>query len=414
MAASLPCPYCNTTVTVPAGTAAGQRISCPRCGDAFTLRDPIPAADDAIQTGASRTGVQSAPDTVPPNLSGRRWSNRAVAAGVLGVMVSMAMAGLALALWTVKDRRANDTGLKARAHRPLAPPFQAEGEPPAPTVAPDKLQALGYLPRGTDLVAAVHVAELLSLPAGQQLLHQPIQVGGQEFRAESFANWTGLRLEDLDHVVIGVKADENVLSLPLPLLVARARAPFDRDQLRTRLKGERLANADKKGTFLFRSAVRDLQLALFCPDDRTAIVALAPAQLKAVPDRPVPDLEQLPEKLRAVLRERREEGSPVWLAGHVENWAKSPARLLLGKRKKEETDRLMSVRTFAVFVQLERGLTLKAAVCCTDPEAARALGDFLHAPARAANLSLKTALDGPWLSVQVQTDLEALPKLLGL
>jgi uncharacterized protein YbaR (Trm112 family) len=407
MTASLACPYCNSTVTVPAGTAAGQRVTCPRCGDAFTLRESVPAADDAIQTGASQTGVQLAPERAPPDVGRRRWSNRTVGATVLGFMVFMAMAGLALALWTVKDRRAHDTGLKARPHRPLAPPFEAPAEPPAAAVAPDKLEALGYLPPGTDVVAALHMAELLALPAGQQLLRQPIPIGGGQYQAETLAGWTGLRPEDLDHLVVGMKMDESVP--PRVLLVARTRAPFDRDQLRSRLAGERLANASKKGTFLFWSPGRQVQLAMYCPDDRTAVVApLSADHLQAVPDRPVADLEQLPEKLREVLRQRRELGSPAWLAGHVEDWARSPTKWVLPRLKKEAADRLTSLRTFAVFVQLERGLTVKAALRCKDAAAARALDDYLHGLPWAAKASWKTALDGPWLNVQVQTDLAAL------
>jgi hypothetical protein len=403
----LTCPYCNASVTVPSGTTAGQLVSCPRCGDAFTLREPIPA-EDAIRPAASRSGVQLAPDTAPPETARRRWSNRAVATGVLSLMGFMAMAGLALALWTVKDRRANDTGLKARPHRPLAPPFEAPAEPPVATVPPDKLEALGYLPAGTDLVAGVHVAELLSLPVGRQLLGQPIPIGGDEFQADSVAGWTGLRPEELDHLVIGVKMDE---SLPPHLfLVARTRAPFDRGRLRARLQGERLANAGKKPTFLFTPPGRNVRLAMYCPDDRTAVVALAPAHIQTVPDRPVADLGQLPEKLRQVLRERVEAAAPAWLAGHVENWSKSPAGFVLPKLKKEEADRLMSLWNFAVFVQLERGLTVKAAMQCKDPAAARALDEYLRTWQQDTKAKWKTARDGPWLTVQVQTDLAALTK----
>jgi hypothetical protein len=403
----LTCPYCNATVSVPPGTPAGQRISCPRCGDAFTLREPIPA-EDALGPAASRSGVQLAPEAAPPQVTGRRWSNRAVATGVLSLMGFMAMGGLALALWTVKDRRAHDTGLKARPHRPLAPPFEAPAEPAVATVAPDKLEALGYLPAGTDLIAGIHVAELLSLPAGRQLLGQSIPVGGAKFQADALAGWTGLRPEELDHLVIGVKMDE---SLPPRLfLVARTRAPFDRDELRTRLHGERLANAAKKSTFHFTPPGRNVRLAMYCPDDRTAVVALAPAHLQVVPDRPVANLEQLPEKLRQVLRERVEASAPAWLAGHVEDWSKSPAGLVLPRLKKEEADRLTALRTFALFVQLERGLKVEAALQCKDAAAARALEDFLLARRQDAKAQWKTARDGSWLTVQVQTDLAALTK----
>src|SRR4051794_454420 len=97
------CPYCNAYVTVPAGTAAGQRVSCPRCGEAFAYRGA------AVGKGTPATPASAAyaasPDTgSQPSFAGAsyvtqpRWSNRAIAFLVLGVMVLMAVGGLTFAL----------------------------------------------------------------------------------------------------------------------------------------------------------------------------------------------------------------------------------------------------------------------------------------------------------------------------
>jgi hypothetical protein len=406
MTAPLACPYCNAAVTVPTGTAAGQRVTCPRCGDAFTLHEPAETLSQAIQPQAAPTGVQAPPAPVPPQLGRRRWSNRMVAMVVLGVMGCMATAGLVLALMTVPERRANDTGLKARAHRPLAPPHEVPAEPLARVVAPHKLAALGYLPRDTGLIVGVHVAELQALPVGQRLLHEPFTFGKASLNVDAYAERIGLRLEDLDHLVVGLVMDQSLL--PRLTMVLRTRNDFEPEELRVRLKGERVASADGRVIFRFSPPGRKLPFYMYCPDRRTAAIALVAEQLEAVPAQPVAGLAQLPRELQELLRTRSEPTSPLWVAGHVDNWSKSPARLVV--TKKEDMERLTSLQTFGIWAEFERAVTVKGALRCKDAAAAKALDDSLRAPRRAANPSLKTVLDGPWLTLQVQVDLASIQK----
>jgi hypothetical protein len=332
-----------------------------------------------------------------------------VAACVLGLMGCMATAGLVLALMTVSERRANDTGLKNRPHRPLAPPpQQAEVESRAPGAARRRLEALGYLPRDTGLIVAADIAELLSLPAGQQLLHRPFELGKARLRFDHWAEWTGLRLEDIDHLAIGLKMDQSLL--PWLTAVVRAREPFDPEELRNRLKGERVASEGKHTVFRIFPPDRKWPLAMCCPDKRTVVLASVPEHLVPVPVRPVDDLAQLPPELQDLLRTRSESGSPLWVAGHVEEWLKSPARLVLDKNKREELGPLLAIQTFGLWVDLARGVMVKGAFRCKDAAQAKALDDFFRAPSRAANSSLITVLDSPWLSLQVQVDLASLQK----
>jgi hypothetical protein len=408
----LACPYCNATVTVAPGTPAGGRVSCPRCGDLFTLRETVGPAGDGIQPATALAGVQFAPSQAPPDLAAPRRSNRMVAAWVLGIMGCMAMAGLVFALMTVGERRANDTGLKHKARRgPQQQHPAVEVEPPASFVAPAKLEALGYLPRETGLIAGVHVAELLALPAGKQLLHQPFQIGQLELKIDTFAKWTGLKLEDIDHLVMGMKVDE---TLPPKLhMVVRSKAAFDFDQLRSRLKGERVDNVAKKAIFRYSAPGRSLPLAMYCPDDHTAVIAMLPSQLESVAAEPVPELEQFSPELREVVQKRGGPMGPLWVAGHVENWMKSPAKRVLEKLKKEDVARLSQVQSFGIFVQLERGVSVQGAFRCKDDLSAKALEDFFRLPRRGSDPALKTALEGPWLTVQMQTDVAAVLKPLG-
>lgn len=129
----LACPYCNALVPVAPGAFQGQRVPCPRCGEAFTLRQPP-------LSGSARVQVIPAAVTAPPGVdfdverrvrAGRY--KHLTAAVVLGVMGLMAAVGLAFALYTVPDRRAHDTAMPAPHRRS---PLQDLPETPPPAVTP--------------------------------------------------------------------------------------------------------------------------------------------------------------------------------------------------------------------------------------------------------------------------------------
>ncbi len=406
-AVSLACPYCNAAVTVAPGTAAGLRVSCPRCGDAFTLRQPVPGeADTAIRQAPVLPPVDLDSVVLPP-----RRSNVRVLAVILGVMGCMAAVGLVYALMTQPDRRANDAGITRKARR--AP--QPEPEGPVPVVtAPDKLAALGYLPSDVGVVVGVHVADLMTAPAGRQLLQEPIQVGRTPLMVAKWSEWMGLRLENVDHLVAGVKIDKGLLGLRLHA-VGRTREPIDPEQLRKQLDGQRVAEASKKkGIFQYAASWGkfSLPLTVYCPDNRTVVIAVLDPQMESVPATPVADLGQFREEIRTVLRERREPGSQFWVAGHVEDWDRTSLHALLQKMAKEDRERLTQVRTFGVWVQLDDKAAVKASFHCQDAARARALDELFHAPQR-AKLDLKTAVDGPWVNLQLRTDLAAVQHALG-
>src|SRR5207245_1549642 len=140
------------SVTLAPGTQPGQRVPCPRCGEAFPYRGPAVGGDDP--TAAARL-------TTPTVGERAQWSNVKVAGTVLGFMALMAITGLTFALVTQKIRRAHDSS------RSVTKPL-----PPVRTIAPANLPSLGYLPPDTDIIAALHVAEALETPAGQAFLTQ--------------------------------------------------------------------------------------------------------------------------------------------------------------------------------------------------------------------------------------------------
>src|SRR4051794_5186786 len=74
---SLTCPYCNAYVPMPAGAAPGQRLPCPRCGEAFPYRSPEAGSDGPgpfSPNGNAPAFLAPMDAPAPP----RRWSNRAV------------------------------------------------------------------------------------------------------------------------------------------------------------------------------------------------------------------------------------------------------------------------------------------------------------------------------------------------
>jgi predicted RNA-binding Zn-ribbon protein involved in translation (DUF1610 family) len=418
----LTCPYCNASLNLQAGWAAGQRITCPRCGDAFVLRcgdarltSPSPA--QPVETvGAAEA---PAPAVLP------RWSNRLVAGVILGLMLFMAGNGLIFMLLTQEQRRAYDTS------RPPRRPGKQRGfpeennVPSLASVAPDKWAALGYLPSGVHFLFAARVPELLAGSAGAQVLRTPVQLGEASFRLENVPKWLGFALEEIDHVLFAVRLDDAVL--PPFYVVLRTTEPYDPESLRRRLKCTHVLSPSKKQLYAFRALQQDIQLHACFADERTVVLALFADQLEALPSSPVADLQQLPEELRTLLQQRREPAAPLWIAGHSRDWSKTSAATFLKQMKKEELEKIASLHTFGVFfipmldapadVERERGnekekkLIVKGIFACKDASGARRLEDYFRTLG-GADADFKTVLDGAWLTLQFQTRPDFLAHLL--
>jgi hypothetical protein len=400
------CPFCNAEVELPAGLPAGARVSCPRCGETYALREPTP--------GSPRpAGMQLRPaapaEGAPPDL---RRANRRVAGLVVGVMVLMAAGGLALALFTQGYRRANDRGLvKRRSRRPALPPEDAPAVQPVP---PARLAALGYLPDGTNAVIGVHVAELLASPAGKGLLDTTLQLGNYDVRLSRLKGWTGLALEDLDHVVLGVKADDQLL--PLGVLVVRTRQPYDRAEVCKALDArERPRGGKTLYSFKPASAPDWLTLFMWCADERTILIGYRLEHFASLPDKPVPGAEALAEPVRAVVEKRMSPGGPLWGAVHTTDWTQGVLNILVGALgiKDRDAERLARTRTLALWVQAEPQLTVRGVCAAPDEESARLLEERYLVPWQKKGRGLTFARDKQWLTVQWKTDLARLRKALG-
>ncbi len=428
----VPCPYCNALVPVGPGVGGGPFLSCPRCGERFVYRAPGMEAVQATaeaQAGPGLPGLDREParepllDRVGERLRGS--SRRRIALTVLGVMIVMAGAGLALALLTQGFRRANDQ-----------PKGSGTANPVVQVTPPAELSGLGYLPPDTDIIAGVHVAEALQDPIGRLILErfrpaQALAEGPDQAapQLDSLERWTGLRLREVDHIVLGLNITNRLL--PKVVLVVQTRQPYDPEKVRAALKA-RASPEPGKPLYRFQLEGQRLDAVVWFAGERTLIVGREAEDLQDVPATPRAGIAHLSVPLQTMLRERLGRVAPVWAVGHSDDWDKTAARLLLASRPKEARRTLESVRSFGVWLELGQGITLGGAFHCADEKAARSLESHLAPPAgaeprplsilgsrpdaeplaRELGQSLKVVRQDDWVNVQAKADTDAVRQAL--
>jgi hypothetical protein len=418
MIATSSCPYCNAVVAIPAGTRDGQFVPCPRCGERFPYHG-LAIEGNGTPPAPAEPGGQPAGENVVDRVGERLRgaSKRSIALVVVGVMLVMAAGGLTLALATQHFRRTNDR-----------PPPPDEGATRVRVVAPPDLAGIGYLPADTDIVAAVHLAEALQDPAGQEFLKRfrpegavRDQPGQGPALAGDLEHWTGLALDDLDHVVLGLKVGGGALP-PRTVLVAQTRRRYDADKVLKALKATRLAQSARE-LYRFHLERPPLQPVLWFAGERTLVVALTPEQLAEVPENPPPGAEHLAAPLREMLRTRLGPGVQAWAVGHADDWERTTAKVPLAFLREPDRRVLEGVRTFGVALRFGEGLTLTGACHCADAAAARALEERLAPPAgsdakrlalldagqagpvgRELAQSLKVVREDDWLTLQAKAN----------
>jgi hypothetical protein len=490
----LTCPYCNALVSPPAHARPGQRLTCPRCGEAFPYRPSAETAFSPLPTPDRRPA--SEPAAAAPTAT--RWSNRAIGLTLLAIMATMAVVGLTFAELTTPARREHDqvkpkyefvlptVALVARVvyvtaiglyllrfaarrepgrgavvrigagfvvallalvaledvlticgapsllvpprfRRQSQPTPQAEAAPP--TVPPSKLPALGYLPEGTDTVVALHVREALNNPVGKDLLARlHLRVGQDDFGLDTVERLTGLKGDDIDHAVLGLKVEKQLL--PPLTLVVQTRQPYAQDKLLAAVKAER--RRELEGKVLHRVPVGQFAAWLWFASDRTLVLGLTEQTLKDVPQTPVEGTAHLQLPVARFLEERLTPGTQAWAVGHSEAWEITLAAVLLGKLPKEDQAGLTAVQTFGVWLQFDEGVSFNAAFRCASTEQARAFEAYLEkrgadllprlgllgnrqqteALTRELSESLRRERKGAWIDVQARAGAAAVEQAL--
>jgi hypothetical protein len=331
-----------------------------------------------------------------------RRSNGATSLFIVGNMVVLALLSLGGALATNGYRRHLDAGLPAR---PKRSPVIEDTSPQGPVaVAPAHVAALGYLPPKIDLVAGVHVAELMDSPTERKLLEEPLKFGSTEVRLADFTRKIGLQAHQLDHFVVGMRTDE-----PLSVVfVFRTRQPYDSEKVRHALNAKS-APGKSTGHTLYDASfpIGNLSALLWCADERTFLISLARESLEkaAVPGDVLRDA--LVPEVRGLLNERMRPVGQLWIAGYAPDWRKSAAGLALGQLPEAWRKPLATVRAFGVWtVAADNSVTLNAVAGCESDKSAEQLEKWL-ASRKTDKYAPTFARDDKWLSVQLRTDMDS-------
>jgi hypothetical protein len=253
-------------------------------------------------------------------------------------------------------------------------------------------------------------------------------VGTDAINPRSIEVWSGIKLDDIDHAVLGLKLTED---LPTRFtLVVRTRRPIQAEQVRETLKAEGRREVDGRGVYPFVMKMElpgiqggGLGANAWFADDYTLVVAKT---FDHVPAEPRGGVDHLRPALRQLLKERMGPSAQLWLAADMPPWDKVfpllQAWVLLSLRKEART--IEKVRTFGVWLTADDGgATLRGAAHCDDDAAAEALEAFLGpknekglkalagpdaGPAtREFVKSLKVTREGTWVELQAKASAEA-------
>jgi hypothetical protein len=316
----------------------------------------------------------------------------------------MAAVGLTFALRTVQVRRGHDTARGQQAF-PGPEPTRPVVTAPVRLVPPAQLAGLSYLPRNTQVIAAVHVAEVLRQRSGQEWLRGsrggPVDTG-----LTSLEGLIGLRLDQLDHLVVGLTLDHRLRRLTI---VVQTRAPYDEAELQRRLQAHPMP-VNRQGKTLYPLNL-PVEALLWCAGERTFVVGLRLDGTKAgddfdpLPTHPRPGTNQLPAELQDALKERMGAAAQLWVAGHGRDWD----ALLEGQANltREDREALAGVRTFAAPLVFDDAILVSAAFQCRDAATAKALGKRLEQLGAAAP-KWKQVEEGTWVTLQTTTSPEAI------
>jgi hypothetical protein len=374
---SLSCPYCNTTLRLTSPAGQGQRIRCPRCHELIqgNGEEGITASDYRPTIDLFRAGHPPGDfNGIPPGP--RAWSNRQVARAVLGVMFAMAALGLAFAWATREFRRQNDH-LDSAAEQLL---------PPVVPVAPAELEALAYLPDDLQVIAGIHVAELMDNPGGRLLLPN-FQIPALHIHMKNLQETIGLRLEDIDHVVLGLQVNPN--DFPHPFLVVQTRQVYSRDRLRVALQSAKPAGSKEQKlfyTFSPREGLKGFRFSCWCVSERTFIITLdSPRDMAGLSATPNRRRDRIAPALQELFRNQLGVGTQVWLAGHSHDWKSlidppdflGVSLSLFPKLPLHEREALETAQTFGAWLQFDGRIRGTLKVDCGSPEAAAAFNDYL-------------------------------------
>jgi hypothetical protein len=335
----------------------------------------------------------------------------------LGIMAGMAVLGLVYALFTKDFRRANDK-------RKGRPGEEAPLVTPGPrTTPPAELAGLGYLPADSAVVAGLHLAELLHDPEGKQLWEKVR--GGPAGPALKFVeDRTGLKPEEIDHLVLGASPGEGPPGL---VVVVRTVRPYSSEALARALEPAKPLQFRGRPVYRFQLSEFIGHGLLFRASDDTLVMhlGLLPAALgvlDAIPASPRKGSQGLPPTVRSLLADKLERGSLVWTVGSLDDLPAAADLARLGGAGGGNFRTFFGdLRAFSAGMRLQSGVTLGAALQGKDERASRELAALLEKDGPQGVDSFKvlgpggkgwTKEQGDWVLVQVRAGPGAVAELL--
>ncbi len=391
---TLTCPFCNAVIPPMPGLVVGQRIACPRCGEAFAVSHvPASAAEDSIA---------QAPHAVAPLPKPVR-ANRILGGAVFGVMLLMAGVGLAYALATVEMRREHDHALPRKQRKPWLLGNKPSDEEVA--VSPAQLVGLRYLPPSTGFVVGLHLEELLNGTLGKDLQSKSWRVGATEVSLGNIKEWTGLAIEDIEHIVVGVDdRDLDARDLTPPVhIVVRALRSDGAKRMRVDLKAtiSRKEKAPGGGErMVYGVRIGSLPVHLWVADDRTVVLGVF-TKLEGVPAKPTADITHLSKPIRETIEKRLAAGTPFWAVGHSTNWKNTLLPTLFEQAKDLPlVNRLDRVQTFGLWLVPSRPVKIGGAFrFAEESDARKVVKEDLEPRAKSNPETFRFTQTGPWVEV---------------
>ncbi len=342
-------------------------IACPHC------HSHVPAADLSSRNGTwncPHCGEALPRDARPPN-GPRRWSGRLVAAGVVGVMLLMASVALVVGLSTVGNRRAHD------------------------------LRPLGYLPEGTNVVGAIHVAKLMDEITGRDFLAQfRLGRGGVDF--EHFERWAGLTRDVIADLALGLRVDDR--PVPCVVLVVQTLRSYKPADYVKNLREPQPLERNRKKLYQFSIPEEGIRPVVWPAGERTFVFGLHPEDLDDVPLTPRSGIGHLPLPLQRFPGDLSAPRAQVWLIGHAEHWDQTGVWPRLISWLGSDANVLNGVQTLGFWLTFDKSIGVSAAAHCRDEDAAHALEGYL----RRQRVDEKGQLQsdkGGWVTFRSQTGL---------
>src|SRR5262249_15582069 len=123
---------------------------------------------------------------------------------------------------------------------------------------------------------------------------------------------------------------------------------------------------------------------LWSPDSQTLVLGWKIKKPSDLPMAAEPDIDRLPTRVRKVLTERLQPPGHLWLLGDVENgaifhkWLTLPEKVGGLRFTPEQLKLVADLRTFAIWLETERDLTLRGEIRCSDEAAVQALRAYLQ------------------------------------